>query len=313
MLPSETMIWQPEFTDKTLSRKPGAVQSYRQRNTKEIAEENYFYSIKMDDVVWDMLLYRYSDEIESNPYIRLLFNEFAILKEADIFVNKELLINNNDEKSMEFARKYLEDFNKIFLEDKYSQVESAISEIMKKIIREQESKIITPIDDKMFFSLLIFYSLQLFRTKKMMSKALEKIEGFILNRGGEEIVLDDSQKKTLLKCMLYITSFQFALRIEKECFAIKIYKNHTKINYITSDSPAIFYNDGSVAAMPLSPRLFVQFSLNKNIKEILPARIGFETIDIYNTEKIKRINKLIHDFSDDFLFAKKNVDLNFDF
>ncbi|MQH18216.1 hypothetical protein EI063_22940, partial [Escherichia coli] len=28
MLPSETMIWQPEFTDKTLSRKPGAVQSH---------------------------------------------------------------------------------------------------------------------------------------------------------------------------------------------------------------------------------------------------------------------------------------------
>ncbi|EFN9198989.1 PapI protein [Escherichia coli] len=27
MLPSETMIWQPEFTDKTLSRIPGAVQS----------------------------------------------------------------------------------------------------------------------------------------------------------------------------------------------------------------------------------------------------------------------------------------------
>ncbi|MCR1247557.1 hypothetical protein WB252_24740, partial [Escherichia coli] len=28
MLPSETMIWQPEFTDKTLSRKPGAVQAH---------------------------------------------------------------------------------------------------------------------------------------------------------------------------------------------------------------------------------------------------------------------------------------------
>ncbi|MEK9278022.1 hypothetical protein V9747_24760, partial [Escherichia coli] len=33
MLPSETMIWQPEFTDKTLSRKPGAVQ-----NVKDPAE-----------------------------------------------------------------------------------------------------------------------------------------------------------------------------------------------------------------------------------------------------------------------------------
>ncbi|ODQ09533.1 transposase [Shigella sp. FC1056] len=31
MLPSETMIWQPEFTDKTLSRKPGAVQTSRAR------------------------------------------------------------------------------------------------------------------------------------------------------------------------------------------------------------------------------------------------------------------------------------------
>ncbi|MBN6452663.1 hypothetical protein, partial [Escherichia coli] len=29
MLPSETMIWQPEFTDKTLSRKTGAVQTGR--------------------------------------------------------------------------------------------------------------------------------------------------------------------------------------------------------------------------------------------------------------------------------------------
>ncbi|EIO49742.1 transposase for insertion sequence element [Escherichia coli PA42] len=28
MLPSETMIWQPEFTDKTLSRKTGAVQDH---------------------------------------------------------------------------------------------------------------------------------------------------------------------------------------------------------------------------------------------------------------------------------------------
>ncbi|MDL6991912.1 hypothetical protein QS503_24745, partial [Escherichia coli] len=29
MLPSEMMSWQPEFTDKTLSRKTGAVHSFR--------------------------------------------------------------------------------------------------------------------------------------------------------------------------------------------------------------------------------------------------------------------------------------------
>ncbi|WP_348915654.1 hypothetical protein, partial [Escherichia coli] len=38
MLPSETMIWQPEFTDKTLSRKPGAVQIllWRMREGKHL-------------------------------------------------------------------------------------------------------------------------------------------------------------------------------------------------------------------------------------------------------------------------------------
>ena len=38
MLPSETMIWQPEFTDKTLSRKPGAVhKSWKNRAEVELA------------------------------------------------------------------------------------------------------------------------------------------------------------------------------------------------------------------------------------------------------------------------------------
>ncbi|MGC9770698.1 hypothetical protein P4I21_25510, partial [Escherichia coli] len=40
-LPSETMIWQPEFTDKTLSRKPGAVQ--------------YGYRDSCDDPAYDVL------------------------------------------------------------------------------------------------------------------------------------------------------------------------------------------------------------------------------------------------------------------
>ncbi|MDF9000651.1 hypothetical protein OU649_23925, partial [Escherichia coli] len=48
-LPSETMIWQPEFTDKTLSRKPGAVHnpkwSQQQQNSFKwlavLLEEKY--------------------------------------------------------------------------------------------------------------------------------------------------------------------------------------------------------------------------------------------------------------------------------
>lgn len=286
--------------------------SYPKKNTKEIAEENYFYGIKMDDVVWDMLLYKYSDDIDSNPYLKTLFNDFALLKDTDAVINKGWLVVNDDEELMKFAKKNLDIFNKVFLENKYSEIEGAISEIIKEMIQQQESKIITPINDKMYFNLLIFYSLQLFRTKKMISMVHEKIEVLTLIRGDVEIVLDDCQKQTFLKCMLYIMSFQFALKIEKECFSIKIHKNHTKINYITSDSPAIYHNDGSIAAMPLSPRLFVHFTLNKNTKATSPTKIQIEIIDVYDPEKIKLTNRLVHDFSNDFLFAKKKVDLKFD-
>ncbi|MGC9910794.1 hypothetical protein, partial [Escherichia coli] len=40
-LPSETMIWQPEFTDKTLSRKPGAVQGVSRKYNESSQDMHY--------------------------------------------------------------------------------------------------------------------------------------------------------------------------------------------------------------------------------------------------------------------------------
>ena len=116
--------------------------SYPQKNTKEIAEENYFYGIKMDDVVWDLLLYKYSDDIDSNPYLKTLFNDFALLKDADAVINKGLLVVNDDEELMNFAKKNIDILNKVLLENKYSDIEGAISEIIKDMIKEQETKLI---------------------------------------------------------------------------------------------------------------------------------------------------------------------------
>ncbi|WP_212740215.1 hypothetical protein, partial [Escherichia coli] len=41
MLPSEIMIWQPEFTDKILSRKPGAVHTLKSKSPCQSRENNY--------------------------------------------------------------------------------------------------------------------------------------------------------------------------------------------------------------------------------------------------------------------------------
>ncbi|WP_213063800.1 hypothetical protein, partial [Escherichia coli] len=44
MLPSETMIWQPEFTDKTLSRKPGAVHTLLLMSSMHLLAQSVVYS-----------------------------------------------------------------------------------------------------------------------------------------------------------------------------------------------------------------------------------------------------------------------------
>ncbi|MEF4187207.1 hypothetical protein U9X67_24365, partial [Escherichia coli] len=50
MLPSETMIWQPEFTDKTLSRKPGAVQFALETISSPAFPEQAFAMVNFDPV-----------------------------------------------------------------------------------------------------------------------------------------------------------------------------------------------------------------------------------------------------------------------
>ncbi|WP_206746378.1 hypothetical protein, partial [Escherichia coli] len=51
MLPSETMIWQPEFTDKTLSRKTGAVQSEFDSVTR-MAANSTLYKLRMSRMLF---------------------------------------------------------------------------------------------------------------------------------------------------------------------------------------------------------------------------------------------------------------------
>ncbi len=78
MLPSETMIWQPEFTDKTLSRKPGAVQGvhglpvrinncliYQVRH----ALQNYSLLVNRE-TFGELKLFRYPDGTLFNTFYR---------------------------------------------------------------------------------------------------------------------------------------------------------------------------------------------------------------------------------------------------
>ncbi|MEQ9916439.1 DUF4238 domain-containing protein [Pectobacterium aroidearum] len=290
----------------------GNPKTYPKKMTEDIAEEKYFYGIKMDDVVWDLLIYKYKDEIDSDQLLKLLFNEFRMLRYADDVVNKGWLVVNHDKELMEYAKRNLDIYNKIFIENKYASLENIIAEMINEIVLTQESVILTSLNKEMYINILAFFSFQLFRTKKMMFNLNESIKQMILTRDKEEIILTQEQKDSYLKCMLYIESYKFLLELEKKCFTIRIFKNHTKINYISSDSPAMFFQDKFFGVMPLSPRLLVQIDIENNIYGHYFDKRKVELIGVYDSEKVKISNKLIQTHSHNFLFAKKKLDLKFD-
>jgi hypothetical protein len=76
MLPSETMIWQPEFTDKILSRKPGAVHN------------RHFVTIKFDKAghlcTESAPVPHWSPSSPLNCRIRLLHSAFPGIKSLSL-------------------------------------------------------------------------------------------------------------------------------------------------------------------------------------------------------------------------------------
>ncbi|MDZ6763080.1 hypothetical protein U4W44_24600, partial [Escherichia coli] len=73
MLPSETMIWQPEFTDKTLSRKPGAVQVSFSRSAFVIPPQG------RNKLIHQLSMHRKHIMFRANDYAALQTNGSIIL------------------------------------------------------------------------------------------------------------------------------------------------------------------------------------------------------------------------------------------
>ncbi|WP_430963082.1 hypothetical protein, partial [Salmonella sp. CQ23WZ0312SAL] len=85
MLPSETMIWQPEFTDKTLSRKPGAVHD----SSREIPRAEAY--CRTDAQALCLLPFWLSSSCEL--YVILLRDDFYSDWEAFPFVAAHILFS----------------------------------------------------------------------------------------------------------------------------------------------------------------------------------------------------------------------------
>ncbi|MEN4716071.1 DUF4238 domain-containing protein [Pantoea agglomerans] len=278
---------------------------YRQCDTTDLCEEIYFYKVEIDDVVFDMLNYKYANDIVCDEIVKRILNKIHMLKLADDVIRKKQFVTNTDKIANSFAEDLLKVANKNFLENEYSIMEKIVSHEINVLTKSQSSHIVMPISEKVHPCLIAFFSFQYFRTEKTINMLRENITSMVLQRDGEDITLTDKQTDSVLKCTLYIESFKLARTLEKENYHITVLKNHTKLNLITSDSPAILFYDQGIGIMPLAPKLLMK--LEK--KSYSSANKKMLIDSIVNSDVIGSYNSAIAQASHSILIAKKKSEL----
>lgn len=283
---------------------------YPKKSTLDVAEENYFYGIEVDDVVWDMLVYRFGNDARNNKVLKKIMDGFWFLKAVDDVVSKDIGVVNRDEKLLESAKTMFDYLKKTHLEDAYSNIESAVAIQIESFSKVQDSDLWVPPSTEVYLSLMTFFGFQLFRTKEVISRVSSDVSNLFLQRGDEEITLSEKQKNSFLKCLLYMISYQFCMRMEKLGCHMVIHRNRTKQAYLTSDCPAIYYDKQnhpglpqSFGVMPLSPKLLIDFRMGE-----VGQKVTVEMKDVYSSFEVQKANKFIDSNSHNFVFARKKKD-----
>ncbi|WP_455884563.1 DUF4238 domain-containing protein [Pseudomonas spelaei] len=289
------------------SKIEGSIPQYTKYTSVDVAAGNYFYKIEVDDVVWDMLSYRFLEESKTDVFIKKTMDGLHLLKITDDVATKGIGVVNPDEIALKNVRGILRHFNKHYLEDEYGKIEKVISAELNRFVESQKSESFVPPTAATFKNILVFYSFQLFRTRERMDAISSEISQMILSRGDSNIVLTLSQKETVMKCMLYIFSYQFAVLLGKVGCTVNILKNNTALNYITTDCPAVYFDKArhglkeSIGILPLSPKLLINLIIPGYDKKG-PGRL--EVRNETDEELVKKTNELIERHSHNFVYTK---------
>lgn len=289
---------------------------YPKKTTVDVGEENFFYRIEMDDVVWDMLYYRFGEEAKSNVVVAQVMQGLFMLKAMDDVVTRGIGIVNNDAAMRDNAREILDYLKRHHLENAYSNIEDAVSVEIESFSKSQNSDLWVPPTAETFMHILVFFCFQSLRTKQRMHDLESQISEMHLERGEETIQLTPEQKRSVMKCMLYILSYQLCHKLYAAGCSMTISKNHTKLNYLTSDCPAMYFDKASLkgvaksfGVMPLSPKLLVHISVPD---ENMGGEQSIRMLDIYDVGVVKKTNELVLEYSHNFVFAKKKKDLRWE-
>ncbi|MDP9687703.1 UNVERIFIED_ORG: hypothetical protein J2W82_001359 [Pseudomonas mohnii] len=283
---------------------------FEKAETADIAIQNYFYNLEMDSVVWDALNYIFEHKSATNPFIKKFLQDTFFFKAADDVLNKGIGVVKEIPEMKENAQEILRHLKKHHLEDAYASIESAVSAEIKAFSNSQADYLFNPPTTRTFQHLLVFYCFQIFRTRQKINEIGEYMSTLHLESDHGKITLTDVQKQALLKCILYINSYEFCQELEKAGCIMRISVNKTELDFITTDCPAMYFaKTDSVpeykayGLMPLSPRLFMNICIPHE-----PSGGGSLLIQNMETiDEVRSTNKLIKSRAYEFVFSTQKL------
>lgn len=230
----------------------------------KLAKDHRFYRVEVDDVVLDMMRYKYPRETAA-PHALAMLDQLDVLTAVNEYIAAKLP-----------SAEKLEVIRTNYLEDKYDRLETVFSKTLANLNKKYMDRLwgtASAVNDT-YSTLTGLYATQLFRTQAMRNMLLKNITSMTLERDTVPIVLSDSQKATLLKLITYLESISLSQLLYQERVSITIYTCDEASSFYTSDAPAQRFSTEMhstkrfkhlFGTMPLSPQHFMEIRKGANV------------------------------------------------
>ncbi|WP_186032165.1 DUF4238 domain-containing protein [Burkholderia gladioli] len=247
-----------------------------------------FYSVFVDQDIFDILQYRYAGHLE-HPIVRSTLEQLRTLRQIHDYRERGLpghekldIIENN------------------YLENQYGEFETKYGETIDGIANASENLEIylqTNALEK-YLDLIGFYYIQNARTFAARRAVLEHVRSIHLERESGELKLNDRQREVVVKIMLFIDAIRNASEAQAAQMSVMIAPNKTSMDFVTSSTPACL-KPSIVEGMrhvygflALSPRV-AMFVMHNTI-----SRRGFTVRPIETEEEVLFLNRTTFALSD---------------
>ncbi|WP_287966905.1 DUF4238 domain-containing protein [Acinetobacter sp.] len=271
---------------------------FTKKHARETGEERLFYKTKVDDIVYDMIVYKYHDLIKNKSKNNPIYGFITALKTLT--------------KVTKYQDNQLENYDKLdiihnnFLENYYNdEIETLIDPVLKKFMNLKNQNYQNFLTPKDYHQLILFIVSQTFRTKSSLDNMTQIFKDLFIKYPDKEIQLTETQVSSFHKLCAVIDIWKYTEKMIKDRVNLEIYHNLTDLDFITSDQPVFIKKIKEDKFLyyfnfPLTPKFFIKVLPNKS--PIPKDPYSFKTIK--DRSKIIKINYTI--YSNAYSYAYSN-------